>query len=154
PRRRRRDEDYDDYDDDRPRRRLPRRDDYDDDDFEDRPRRGRRVSAGEVRAAVAAPAIALIILGALGLVVIVIILILQSSGSGSRLFKYETTAGRFGQPVRDETTEWILAIIFSVVWVGWSVFTLVGGLVMKGLSGRGFPMAACIVAMIPCWPLF
>ncbi len=113
----------------------------DDDDYPVERRRSSRRTE-EARAAVAGPAIALMIVGglALGLSLLgLCVNIIGAAGAGGR--------GRGGA---DPMANAIGGIVGGVVGMCWGGVVLSGALQMKNLRSFGYAMTACIVAMLPC----
>lgn len=135
-------------------RRLPPLWEEDEED-EHRPRRRRRRRRTNATAAVAGPAIALMITGGLGIAVSVLDVILRLLGVGLMM----ANAGRPGRQPADpafqagfQTGQAVgnaLGIVFDLVGICWGVLLLLGALRMHTLQTYGFAMTACILAMVP-----
>ncbi len=120
-------------------------------EYEERPRRrrrggGRRRAAAE--AAVAGPAISLIVLGSLDVVVVILNMILSLVG-----FNF-VPAGAKGpggpEAILAFQTKPVFLIPSHILGLGIAILILMGGLKMKQLQNHGLAMAASILAILPC----
>jgi predicted Zn finger-like uncharacterized protein len=136
--------------DERPRRRR-RSVPVDEDDYEDRPpraRRGgsRRFAAGSVKG----PAIALIVLGALGLVYAVINVVLNLVGGNDLVLARMGRAA--GNQAAFQAGMQVGRIIGMLLPVIWGLVVTMAGFMMLNLRSYGSAMTGTIFAMLPCSP--
>ncbi|HZV08006.1 MAG TPA: MJ0042-type zinc finger domain-containing protein [Gemmataceae bacterium] len=127
---------------------LPPEEEFEEEEERPRRRKRRRRRYAEAEAAVAGPAISLIVLGSLDLVLIALGVLLRLLGIGF------LAAGGGGQRMGAEQANAMASlaggVIGSIVALGFAVLILVGGLRMRKLENYGLAMTACIFALLPC----
>jgi predicted Zn finger-like uncharacterized protein len=127
---------------------LPPDEEEDEDDRPRRKRRGRRRSRGMAEAAVAGPAVSLIVLGCIDLVLIALGALLRILGIG--FLAAGGAAGQGGGAQANAMANVVGGIIGSIIGLCFAILILVGGLRMKRLENYGLAMTACIFALLPC----
>jgi hypothetical protein len=152
PRRRAANDESDEGEAEQPRRtgrRYTEEDELDEDDELEERRRRRKKKRAAAREEVFGPALALILLGAVGLLPTVVWVVLG--------FIDQTPA-----PPPGANPQWrsgfevgvrigmVLRTIWQVAAFVWCFVLIAGGFCMKGLTSRGMAMTAAIFAMVPC----
>jgi hypothetical protein len=127
---------------------LPPEEEFEEEEERPRRRRRRKRRYAEAEAAVAGPAISMIVLGSLDIVLIALGVLLRLLGIGF------LAAGGGGQRVGADQANAVASlaggIIGSIVGLSFGVLILVGGLRMKKLESYGLAITACILALLPC----
>ncbi len=132
-------------------RRRPLADEYEDEEDEEvRPRRRRRRRGSRARSIVAAPAIALMVVGGISLALYLIQLILILAGVDVLGLRDQNLPGAPQQAQAFNAGRIAGGVSGMIVAISWATTVLGAGIKMKNLQGYGYAMTGAIVAMLPC----
>jgi len=119
-------------------------------EYEERPRRrrrgGRRRAAAE--AAVAGPAISLIVIGSLDIFLVILDMILSLAGFNFVPASARGPGGPGGNFAFQSNP--VIVLPTHLLGIGLDILILMGGIKMKQLQNHGLAMAASILAILPC----
>ncbi len=124
------------------------------DDYEEFPRR-RGPSRARVREMVAAPATALTVAGCIGVAIGVLLLLMAVFIGILPLIAPPVPNQRGGPPAPPPVAALVIAAgyygVIGVAGIACASVIIYGANQMKNLRSRGWALAGCIAALVPCW---